>query len=47
MRPIQAAAAGVWIHSRTAIKLKKGLIAEDLITNLKKTITNIYGKYSR
>ena len=47
MRPIQAAAAGVWIHSRTAIKLKKGLIAEDLIKNLKKTITNIYGKYSR
>ncbi len=47
MSPIQAAAAGVWIHSKTAIKLKRGLIAEDLIKNLKKTITNIYGKYSR
>ena len=47
MSPIQAASAGVWIHSKTAIKLKKGLIAEDLIKNLKKTITNIYGKYSK
>ena len=45
MSPIQAASAGVWIHSKTAIKLKKGIIAEDLIINLKKTITNIYGKY--
>ena len=47
MSPIKAASAGVWIHSKTAIKLKKGLIAEDLIKNLKKTITNIYGKYSK
>ena len=47
MNPIQAASAGVWIHSKTAIKLKKGLIAEDIIKNLKKIITNIYGKYSR
>ena len=47
MSPIQAASAGVWIHSKTAIKLKKGLIAEDLIKNLKKTITNIYGRYSK
>tara|TARA_Y100001970_G_scaffold292333_1_gene433222 strand:+ start:1264 stop:2106 length:843 start_codon:yes stop_codon:yes gene_type:complete len=46
MSPIQAASAGVWIHSKTAINLKKGLIAEDLIKNLKKTITNIYGRYS-
>ena len=47
MSPIQAASAGVWIHSKTAIKLKKGLIAEDLIKNLKKTITNMYGRYSK
>ena len=47
MSPIKAASAGVWIHSKTAIKLKKGIIAEDLIINLKKTITNIYGKYSK
>ena len=47
MSPLQAASAGVWIHSKTAIKLRRGLIAEDLIINLRKTITNIYGKYSR
>ena len=47
MSPIQAASAGVWIHSKTAIKLKRGLIAEDLIKSLKKTITNIYGRYSK
>ena len=47
MSPIKAASAGVWIHSKTAIKLKKGLIAEDLIKNLKKTITNMYGRYSK
>ncbi len=47
MSPIKAASAGVWIHSKIAIKLKKGLIAEDLIKNLKKTITNIYGRYSK
>ena len=47
MSPIQAASAGVWIHSKTAIKLKKGIIAEDLIKNLKKTITNIYGRHSK
>ena len=47
MKPIQAASAGVWIHSKTAVNLKKGLIAEDLIKNLKKTITNIYGRYSK
>ena len=47
MNPIQAASAGVWIHSKTAIKLKKGLISEDLIKNLKKTITSIYGRYSK
>ena len=46
MKPIEAAAACVWIHSRTAIKLKRGLIAEDLIKNIKKTINYIYGKYS-
>ena len=47
MKPIEAAAAGVWIHSKTAINLKKGLIAEDLIKNIKKTINSIYGKYSK
>ena len=47
MNPIQAASAGVWIHSKIAINLKRGLIAEDLIKNLKKTITNIYGRYSK
>ena len=47
MKPIQAASAGVWIHSKTAVNLKKGLIAEDLIKNLKKTITNMYGRYSK
>ena len=47
MKPIEAASAGVWIHSRTAINLKRGLIAEDLIKNLKKTINYIYGKYSK
>tara|TARA_B100000029_G_scaffold413523_1_gene416572 strand:- start:1385 stop:2230 length:846 start_codon:yes stop_codon:yes gene_type:complete len=47
MKPFEAASAGVWIHSKTAIILKKGIIAEDLIKNLKKTITYIYGKYSR
>ena len=46
MKPIDAASAGVWIHSKIAINLKKGLIAEDLIKNLKKTINYIYGKYS-
>ena len=46
MSPIEAASAGVWIHSKIAINLKKGLIAEDLIKNLKKTINYIYGKYS-
>ena len=46
MSPIEAASAGVWIHSKTAINLKKGIIAEDLIKNLKKTINYIYGKYS-
>ena len=46
MSPIKAASAGVWIHSKTAIKLKKGLIAEDLIKNLKKTITKIYERYT-
>ena len=25
MKPIEAASAGVWIHSKTAINLKKGL----------------------
>ena len=45
MSPIEASAAGVWIHSITAINLKKGLIAEDIINNLKKTINYIYGKY--
>ena len=45
MKPIEAAAAGVWIHSIIAIKLKRGLIAEDLIKNIKKTINYIYGKY--
>tara|TARA_B100001121_G_scaffold308667_1_gene333334 strand:+ start:2765 stop:3610 length:846 start_codon:yes stop_codon:yes gene_type:complete len=47
MKPIEAALAGVWIHSRTAINLKKGIIAEDLINNLKKNINYIYGKYSK
>ncbi len=47
MKPIEAASAGVWIHSKTAINLKKGLIAEDLNNNLKKTINYIYGKYSK
>ena len=47
MKPFEAASAGVWIHSKTAIILKKGIIAEDLIKNLKKTITYIYGKYSK
>ena len=47
MKPIEAASAGVWIHSKTAINLKKGIIAEDLIKNLKKTINYIYGKYSK
>ena len=47
MKPIEAAAAGVWIHSKTAINLKRGLIAEDLIKNIKKTINYIYGKYSK
>ena len=47
MKPIEAASAGVWIHSKTAISLKKGIIAEDLIKNLKKTINYIYGKYSK
>ncbi len=46
MKPIEAASAGVWIHSKTAIDLKRGIIAEDLIKNLKKTINYIYGKYS-
>ena len=46
MKPIEAASAGVWIHSKTAINLKKGIIAEDLIKNLKNTINYIYGKYS-
>tara|TARA_Y100001935_G_scaffold204739_1_gene173568 strand:- start:2280 stop:3122 length:843 start_codon:yes stop_codon:yes gene_type:complete len=46
MSPVNAASAGVWIHSKTAIKLKKGIIAEDLIKNLKKTITKIYGRYT-
>ncbi len=46
MKPLEAASAGVWIHSKTAIKLKKGIIAEDLIKNLKQTINYIYGKYS-
>ena len=47
MNPIEAASAGVWIHSKTAINLKKGIIAEDLTKNLKKTINYIYGKYSK
>ena len=47
MKPIEAAAAGVWIHSKTAINLKRGLIAEDLIKNINKTINYIYGKYSK
>ena len=38
MKPIEAAAAGVWIHSKTAINLKRGLIAEDLIKNIKKQL---------
>ena len=46
MKPIEAASAGVWIHSKTAVNLKKGIIAEDLIKNLKNTINYIYGKYS-
>tara|TARA_B100001996_G_scaffold14129_1_gene11782 strand:- start:178 stop:1020 length:843 start_codon:yes stop_codon:yes gene_type:complete len=46
MTPIEAASAGVWIHSKTAINLKNGIIAEDLIKNLKNTINYIYGKYS-
>ena len=46
MTPIDAASAGVWIHSKVAINLKKGIIAEDLINNLQKTISNLYGKYS-
>mgnify|MGYP001265536070 CR=1 FL=1 len=46
MKPLEAASAGVWIHSKIAINLKKGIIAEDLIKNLKKTINYIYGKYS-
>ena len=46
MSPVNAASAGVWIHSKTAIKLKKGIIAEDLIKNLKKTITKIYERYT-
>ena len=46
MKPFEAASAGVWIHSKTAINLKKGIIAEDLIKNLKNTINYIYGKYS-
>ncbi len=46
MTPIEAASAGVWIHSNIAISLKKGIIAEDIIKNLKKTINYIYGKYS-
>ena len=47
MKPIEAASSGVWIHSKTAINLKRGIIAEDLIKNLKKTINYIYGKYSK
>ena len=46
MKPLEAASAGVWIHSKIAINLKKGITAEDLIKNLKKTINYIYGKYS-
>ncbi len=47
MKPIEAASVGVWIHSKTAINLKRGVVAEDLIMNLKKTINYIYGKYSK
>ena len=47
MKPIEAALAGVWIHSKTAINLGKGLIAEDLIKNLKKTINYIYGRHPK
>ena len=47
MNPFKASCAGVWIHSRAGKKSGKGLIAEDLIKQLKIILKKIYGKSTR
>ena len=40
-----ASCAGVWIHSKVGKKSGIGLIAEDLIKELKPTLKKLYGRF--
>ncbi len=46
MSSFDGACAGVWIHSFAARMVKKGLIAEDIIKNLPKTLEQLDKKYN-
>jgi hydroxyethylthiazole kinase-like uncharacterized protein yjeF len=46
MSSYDGACAGVWLHSFAARMVKKGLIAEDIIKNLPKTLEQLDKKYN-
>ena len=46
MSSFDGACAGVWLHSFAARMVKKGLIAEDIIKNLPKTLEQLEKKYN-
>ncbi len=46
MSSFDGACAGVWLHSFAARMVKKGLIAEDIIKNLPKTLEQLDKKYN-
>jgi len=46
MSSFDGACAGVWLHSCAARKVKKGLIAEDIIKNLPKVLEQLDKKYN-
>ena len=45
LNPYLASCAGVWIHSKVGKKSGVGLIAEDLIKELKPTLKKLYGRF--
>tara|TARA_Y100000590_G_scaffold47049_1_gene49834 strand:+ start:1377 stop:2243 length:867 start_codon:yes stop_codon:yes gene_type:complete len=45
MKPIEAASAGVWIHSKIGKKSGVGLISEDLIRQLQPILKKLYGRF--
>ena len=45
LNSFDASCAGVWIHSEIGKKSGIGLIAEDLIKQLKPTLKKLYGEF--